>query len=119
MASVRLTAQPSGSRPTTDLTTSLDWGVGGLGFGEAALKRSGETRVWHQEGSLGGWGWSWGSRSLSALSPWEGSRRPPWTRLGAEAGSGLCLLGGRLAAKQPRASPRAAPLGCGRPGSDL
>lgn len=64
MASVRLTAQPSGSRPATDLTTSLGWGVGGLGFGEAALKRSRETGVWRQEGVSGGLGLELGEQEL-------------------------------------------------------
>lgn len=72
MASERLTAQPSSFRPATDLTSSLGWGWG-LGFGETALKRSGETGVWCQEGSLGDWGW--GSRSPFALSLEGGVRQ--------------------------------------------
>lgn len=56
--------QPSGSRPATDLATSLGWGSGGLGFEEAALKRSRETGVWCQGGSLGGVGLELGEQEL-------------------------------------------------------
>lgn len=84
MASVRLTAQPSGSRPATDLTTSLGWGVGGAGIWRGRPEEVRRDRSLVSGGVSGGAGAGAGGAGACLLSlpgrGLAGRRGPGWER---------------------------------------